>query len=564
MRKKLKTATCLTRLEAIKTVFNEDSGRDKLQLLNVLNRGRLTTSNQVRHLHDLLCFICAYPDSREIYQTADTMLQNFGKRGDLKQHRKALANSGIAGTTVDYQFYWPMARWLAHHWPEQLRLLWSDIEDEEKLIKILQLLVSQVEAGAFDEFDCNAMTWIEQLKGPAETDAVFYVKRLESAFSNDFEREAIHDDLNLSYRLLPGPTTPDINTAKFKQGPIVFQSAPLQHQRPVLTQALHEINYICRQLSSAEGRTLVNLARMTMVTHERDLDVFSYGNAADVTLFDFRDGYQIASIGFIPERRYLLHATYGFLNLKNGLPIGYFPLSTVFRTADVAFNLFSAFRGGEASLVYTRNLAISHRVYGVNTFIVDPYQLGYNNKDGLKSGVWWFYYKLGFRPRDSGVRKLLRRELAQMKRVPGYRSDLATLNKLASGSMYFNIDGSFDDHDVLSSLSSIAPGISAYLACRFGSEREKGLRTCSIEAAKKAGVPDIRKFSADERRAWQRWSPLLLNLGNIERWPVADRRALVRLVRAKGKQRETGYLSLANSHKRLKDAVLNFITRVNQ
>ena len=28
--------------------------------------------------------------------------------------------------------------------------------------------------------------------------------------------------------------------------------------------------------------------------------------------------------------------------------------------------------------------------------MIDPYQLGLENDDALKSGAWWFYQKLGF------------------------------------------------------------------------------------------------------------------------------------------------------------------------
>ncbi len=38
-------------------------------------------------------------------------------------------------------------------------------------------------------------------------------------------------------------------------------------------------------------------------------------------------------------------------------------------------------------------------LFNVDTFTVYPYQLGYGNDEGLKSGAWWFYQKLGFRAR---------------------------------------------------------------------------------------------------------------------------------------------------------------------
>lgn len=555
----MNAATCLTRLEMIRTVFDQDIAVQKLELLDTLKKKRLTTARQVQRLHDLLCFICAYPDNEQVYALANTLLHKFASRSDLKQHRKVLVNSGIAGTSIDYQFYWPMACWLAKNWPEQLQLLWQhiDVPRQQKLLKLMPLLVPFNEATAFDEYDFPPKQWLHRLKGKNETDAVFFTRRLAACFGNDFEREAIHDDLDLSYRLVAATTSPSLATTRYQHSSVVCQRRSLDQTRPDLKTWLRQCPVNVQPLSIPQGKILVDLARKTMVTHERDLDAFSYGNPADVSLIDFGDGYQIACIGVIAERRYLIHATYGFLNLKNGIPIGYMALSTAFRTADVAFNLFSAFRGAEAALVYARNLAIAHRHFGANTFIVDPYQLGYNNQDGLKSGVWWFYYKLGFRPTDKDVRKLLQQELAKIKKTAGYRTPLTVLNQLASANMYFNLDNHQADYETLAALSPIVPGLSAYLASRFGAEREHGLRVCAEEVSARLGLT-YKSMRQDEILALQRWSPLLLNLGQIEKWSRADRDNLIKLLRGKGQPRETEYLFPLNQHDRLQREILAF------
>jgi len=558
----LNPASCLTRLEKIKTVFDQATEKEKRQLLQTLSKKRLTTSKQVQRLHNVLCFIYAYPDSEQVFSLVNSILHNFAGRSDLRKHRKALVNSGISGCNIDYQFYWPMARWLATNWPEHLQLLWKESGSEhiDKLFNILPILLPSTESAIFDQYDHSPAEWLDSLKDKAETSATFYINRLSASFANDFERETIHDDINLVYRLTPGPGTPDIATTTYEPGQVIYQTAPLNFKRQELRTVIQKTAYTVQPLSASEGNVLVDLARKTMVTHERDLDAFSYGNPADVSLIDFRDGYQVACIGMIPERRYPIHATCGFLNLKNGIPVAYMLLSTAFNIAEVAFNLFTAFRGGEASHIYGRNLAIAHQYLGAHSFVVDPYQLGHDNKDGLRSGVWWFYYKLGFRPGDKEVLKLLRQELTKVKQRPAYRSPIPVLNKLASASMYFSINDNSDEHNNLASLSAVAPAISAYLSDRFGSGREKGLRVCAREAAEKVGC-DLRQFNRDELRAWHHWAPLLLNLGRIEKWTLAERNDLVVVVRLKGQPREHDYLLMLNKHKRLKTAIFRFANR---
>jgi hypothetical protein len=43
-------------------------------------------------------------------------------------------------------------------------------------------------------------------------------------------------------------------------------------------------------------------------------------------------------------------------------------------------------------------------LFDVDSFTINPYQLGDGNDEALASGAWWFYYKFGFaraRPRRS-------------------------------------------------------------------------------------------------------------------------------------------------------------------
>jgi len=562
----LKAISCLNRLEKLKTVFTRETATTRLDLLTLLQAGPLPLASHTRRLHDLLCFIRAYPDTPEIFQLSDQMLCNFSKRGDVRQFRGLLTNSGIAGTTIEYRFFWPMARWLARHWPMQLQLVWSSIDKDQqaRLLKILPLLVPANEASAFDEQDQRARVWLQQLKGETETDAVFYVHRLENIYKTDIEREQLHDDMDLTYRLLPGPDTPVISSTLLPDSKITLQQKPFA-QRPVeLARYVRRLDYDCQLLRPAQGETLVDLARKTMITHERDLDAFAYGNPHDVTLIDFHDGYQIACIGMVPERRYLLQASYGFLTLKNGMPVAYFPLTTVFNLAEAAFNLFSAFRGGESALIYSRNLGIAHRLFGVNTFIVDPYQLGHNNREGLKSGVWWFYYKLGFRPQDPEIIGLLESELAIIRKSPGYRSDLSVLNRLAAGNMYFSLTAKAHDVDLLPRLEGIATGISRYMATRFGSARESAIRICGREAAALIGIDSKQKCTLNEKRAWDAWSPLILNLDRIDKWPVQEQQELASLVRLKGALQQAEYLHKINQQARLRKAILAFADRVKQ
>ncbi len=552
----------LAQLEKLRNRHDEQSKNEKLLLLTSLQNRRFTGAEQIERFHDLLCFFRAYPDNAEILSRVDQCLDTFSSRSDLHRYRNELASSGIAGTPIDYRFFYPMAVWLTKHWGEYLHIDWPEIDDPEKLMAIIPLLTSYGESAQFDDFEFSAREWLQRLKGQDETDAGFLIKRINTLYRNAFEREALHDNLNLAFRLMPGPDTPSMTHARVLGQAVSFVKNTKRAKRPNLRRVIKQLDIQIRKTGESEGEKLIDLARTAMVTHERDIDAFSQGDSRDVRMVDCGDGLQFICIGTLPERRYSLPGLYGFLNLKNGVPIGYFQISVLFEMAEISFNTFSSFRGSDAALIYARALAMTHRIFGVRTFVLDSYQLGYGNKEGLLSGVWWFYYKLGFRPRNRAIQQLVREQLGMMKRQPGHRSTLETLNRLAEDYMYFELDPKQKNDNLFPPSWNIAPAISAYLAQRFGADREKGLRRCAREAATKLGLKKPPVLSPDERRAWDAWAPLILNLTGIENWSRQNRHKLLKIVKAKAGRRESDYIRLAAQHKPLQRAIMKFAEQV--
>ena len=103
----------LANLERIKDSYGGASTAHKLVLLRALDRARLRSANQVKRLHEVLCFLRAYPDGARVAGQVERMLVRFARRADLNAQRDALADSGIAGTTIRYCFFWPTTCWLA-------------------------------------------------------------------------------------------------------------------------------------------------------------------------------------------------------------------------------------------------------------------------------------------------------------------------------------------------------------------------------------------------------------------------------------------------------------------
>ena len=533
----------------IRAQFGGGMGGRKLALLKEMEPTRLKSPRAVHHLHEMLCFLRAYPDDAEVLAQVERMLAGFHRRPDLRRFARKLADSGIAGTETRYRFFAETAFWLARRYPAHLRIDWDElsVKQEEMLLERLQLLAHFAETPGLDEAPLSLKEWVHRMKGPAEADGAFLVRRFEAIDAEPFLRQAFYDEVDLPLRLLSAPGAPSRTHAKFAS-PVHWQRGPLRRERPDLRVALKARPRV-RAASEREGRELIRLAREAMVTRERDLDVFMYGDPRDVRLFDCGDGLVLAAIGFEPERRLLLEAVYGFLTLKNGVPIGYVLNSALFGSAEIAYNVFETYRGAEAGHVYGWVLACVRHLFDVDAFTIYPYQLGQDNDEALDSGAWWFYQKLGFRPRDKGALALMRRELARMRRRPEHRSSRATLVKLADHNMYYFMGR--PRTDVIGEVPLMDIGLAAtdFLASTVGATTRARRRAGSACARSRAGA-------GAERVAWARWAPLLLLAKGVEKWTAAERRAAVAVVRAKGGRRESDFVRLFDGHRRLRAAIL--------
>ena len=550
------TATAaLRKLASVARTYGAGSSEIKRELLRLLERSRLKTARELLRLHETLCFLRAYPDDRELLDTVERMLASFERRGDLRRRRDALEDTGVAGTRIRYRFFWPMAHWIVDRWPGQLSLEWDEPETVERIGRAIPQLITTIEAETLARLRGPVRRNLRRLLAEGETDAAYLVNGIRGMAGNDLTREAFHDAIDASYRVDPGPGTPSRTHAIYPAAPVVFRKAAPSRSRPDLQAEMRRPPRRVRSVSPREGRQLIDLACEAMVTRSRDLEAFGYGDPRDVRVVDDGDGLQFVVIGVVPERRRLLHGLYGYLTLRNGVPIGYVQIDPLMRSAGIHYNTFETFRGGEAAHVFGRVLATTLHLFGAESLSIEPYQLGQGNAEGLESGAWWFYYKLGFRPRDAKVRRVLRGELARMKRNPRHRSNRATLEKLAAAHMQFEQSSSAPPlpHPPW----EIGTLVSNTLAAHSGAGRRQASAACSREAARLLGLRSMRAWTASERQAWSRWSPLVLALPGVSRWSIANRRALVRIVRAKGGRRDGDFVKLFDAHPRLGPAILS-------
>ncbi len=544
---KLSPRALLRRLVAARLEGNGGAADRLSALLAALARARLATAREVLALHEQLLFARAYPLDARVAATAERLLTNFSRRSDFRRFRAELADSGIAGTEIRYPFFWPTALRLARALPRRLAIDWESFDDGgESLRPLLLAALAPSEAIWLRERRPPLPRVLRQLAGSRKSDAEALLELLAAMPGDDRSREAAHDTAAPFYKLLPGPGTPNRTLARLPRAVLVFRGGGPRRGRPDLAAELARPPLSTRIVRGAEARELVELCRDAMACRARDLDCFSSGDARDVRRFGHDDGLEFVAIGSLPERRLLLATAYGLLSARNGVPIGYVQLDGFLDTALVHFNTFDTFRGADAAWVFARALATARALFGSTAFAIEPYQLGQGNDEALDSGAFWFYWKLGFRPRDRAVATLARAEIGRFRRRPGARSSRPTLARLAASHLYWE---PFGRRATVPPHAATSRAVTATLAATRR-PRAKALADLVAQAGRLCRLDRLARLTSAERFWLEQWAPLLVALPEVERWSLAERRALGELVRAKAGARESDLVPLTRAHPR--------------
>ena len=548
--------TKLERLESLREEFGATAASEKLDLLAELERRSLGRAAEVGRLHEALCFSRAWPDNPKLLATVNRMLKHFSERADLNRFAGALEDSGIDGTDIRFRFYRVTALWLAQRCGDSLHIDWEQFESGDRLSRALESLALFSERGALQQYVYDAADWIERMRRDDETDAVFLSRLFAARGTADAVLDSVYDELDVPFYLSTSATTPTRTLEYVRPKVIEYQRHSIERQTVDLRQAAHRPIRI-ENVDRRQAVRLVDLAKSAMVARSRDLDAFAYASADDVMRVDCSHGIQIVLIGMLPAKRYLLECEYGYLMLRNGVVVGYGTGTGLFGSCQIAFNLFPTFRGAETTELYASVLATFHKLFDADTFSVDSYQIGADNDEAIDSGAWWFYARMGFRPRNSEATRLANAELRKA-RTKGYRSSKRTLRRLANYPLYFSLARNRQDVLPMVCTDSISLGVLDYVSQRFGSQREEGTRRCSQELAKALGIASFSAWTADEELMWQRLNPVIAAVADVKKWPKADRDALADVIRAKGGVHENGYVKLFDAHKRLRQAVAAF------
>src|SRR5882672_12105691 len=430
-------------LAAVASRYSPEDQKQKCALLENLERCVIRRPGTLLQLHETLCFLQAYPDSATLLALVNRALEAFGARVErLGAARRRLHDSGIAGTTLDYPFGLPMARWLVSRFSPEAEIAWTRFADEDRLDETLSLLATPAEGDAFSEGGMGWRQWLRVAKGGRRlTDLQLLLEVFGRTGLPTETRDWLFESLGLPIQWRPHGPGASRTLARIAPARVFFHEAGLDRSAGNLADALRRPLPALERAPRPLAESLIDAARVAMATRQRELHAFSYPNADDVLVVRPGRGLTLAFIGIAPDFRLPLEAYYGFLALKNGVPVSYGGGWELFGTLDFAVNIFASFRQGESAYLATQLLRAYRRIFNMRTIVVDRYQLGHESTEALRSGSFYFYHRLGFRPRDPDVVRTLGQERAKIAADSAYRSPIPTLKRLAAAEVFLTLPG---------------------------------------------------------------------------------------------------------------------------
>ncbi|HEX8137178.1 MAG TPA: hypothetical protein VF544_06270 [Pyrinomonadaceae bacterium] len=553
----------LDRLDDVKRRAGRPGSEQTVKLLAALEKRRLPEADSLIRFHEILLFLRAYPQSPVVLRKAERALISFPRRieafgragGDLLAF-EAPEISGIAGTSLTSTFSYYIARWLAQRHYAEVSIDWDGYEETARLGASWPRFLPLLEEDALVEANVPYMEWLRAATGRTRSDLSWLVERFERLPLSDREKAETYDALKLWVRWTPASFKVTRTGMKQRVREVFYQTEPMVRRSDVsLARELEGSALRLKKLSRREGARILELIRDTSTIRYRELHGFTFGDAERVLHARAGRGVEFFFNGVPPDYRLPLRAYHSAFILRNGVPLGYAEGISLFERMEIGFNIYYTFREGESAWLYAQILRLYRQLLGVTAFSVDPYQIGFENEEGIESGAFWFYRKLGFRPVREELMSLTLREEQRVEARPGYRTSPQTLRKLSVGHMLFETPPSTRSHWDRFQVRNLALAVQRRMAARFGGDAAK-IRRASTASVARALAVEPSEWSEAEQRAFENLSLVLALIPDLGRWPEEEKRGVARIIRAKAGAEESRYLRLMQRHSRLRREII--------
>lgn len=501
-------------------------------------------------IHDLLLFVKAFPLKAEDRRRAEVGLTSVSERaselaGSRAGYAKILFDSGIAGTAMRARFSIDMCRWMLEVEPGAVSI--DGLEgDESRVRELLLSLVLPAERDAADDERHDVLSRIKDLSagGPLR----WMIGAIEMRTPDPLLRHALWENCGIALSVRPGRSVLARTWCEGVVGPLHAWPEGLKGKvdvRGIMEAPLSNDG----RLDARHRRPWLDAARGVLVGCQRETDPVTLCDPAAVRYHPMGEGIGVALFTLPPSRRAAYDPYVGYVAFSNAVPVAYGGAWLFPGKSKVGINIFPAFRGGPSQLLFAQILRCYAQRYGTGCFEAENYQLGCGNADGIRSGAYWFYHRMGFRTTVPRLADIAEQEAGRMRADPAHRTDSAVLRKLAAEPMRLEMHR--EDAPMFEPLD-LSERVLHHLAGISRGDRHQALRIVSRRVARALGVSrNMRSWPDRDRAGFVDLAPAIDLIPDLEKWPPGEKRLLVSLMRSKARLTEDQYIASLRRHKRL-------------
>jgi hypothetical protein len=552
----------LDQLDEAKRRFGPREYLNSERILASLVKKKFRDAEALIRFHEILLFLRAYPQRARIIRFAESQLSSLKERikflhaidADLSAFDDPEV-SGIAGTAVTDTFTYNIVRWLLQRHPTQVAFDWDWFDDENRLAATWPRFLPLLEEDSAVEANVPYLKWLHEAKGGQAHDVPWLLEKFVSLPIEEKEQAELYESQKLYVRWTPAYRATRTGM-RLPVRNVFYHRRPLIRRKDVsLVAELQATPPPLKRLSRSQGERILDMTRETSTLRYRELYGFTHGDPARVLRASIGRGVDLFFMGLPPAKRLPLRAYHAAIIFKNGVPVGYFEGLSICERMESGFNFYYSFREGETAWIYAKTLAILRQLLGVTVFTIDPYQIGYENEEGIESGAFWFYRKLGFRPTKPKLLKITIEEERKIATRPAYRTPAKVLRQLAEGHMIFELPDQQTGEWDRFAVRNLGMAVQRRMAKDFSGDAAR-IRSESVKRVTRALGVRTRDWKPAELTALSDLALVLALIPDLSEWSADEKRDVVRIIHARAGADESRYLRLLQKHARLRGEII--------
>ncbi|REJ83798.1 MAG: hypothetical protein DWQ44_00700 [Bacteroidetes bacterium] len=469
------------KLHDISNRYDKESNEQKISLLKAIAAKPLPLSVSLIGYFYTLLFIMSFPPDEKTRNLAISEVERMAAL--LKKQSPAIqerfVNSGIPFTKYRSYFSHDCARWLLSHPDASVHIhkIENTMFDLNEVLKItLAPVMRSVTTAGFSNEEI-----FRELIPAKKYELPFIVNELSRLDEHPYIKDHYFEGLGLITDIVPENKTLSKAYNRIDIPSFFYHDEILKKfdVRELLDRKIPNAAI----LSSEEKKHLIRVIKNSMLVTERETDPATYLKEDSLRLYHLERGVSVALYGMPADRQLPMESYIGYTMFKNGYPAAYAGGWVFGWRSDYGLNIYDQFRGGESAYMVAQILRVYRQVFGVNYFLVEASQFGLDNEEGIATGVFWFYYKLGFRPIDPALKKLAESEYQKIISRKSYRSSKKTLLKFTDSNIGFELG-----KKIQPGVYDISARVKEMLVRKYSGNFIRAEKDCVDEFLKKTGV----------------------------------------------------------------------------